>query len=328
VSSTSSIRSSYLTTVFAVAVTGCASQAPPLPLRSVPELAAVPFFPQTDYDCGPAALATILGAADVAVTPAELIDAVYVEGLRGSLQAELVAATRRYGLLPIPIEPDPASLVEAIAAGRPVLVLQNLGFERAPAWHYAVVVGYDAADQAVILRSGTEQRRRERSRRFVRSWRLADFWGFMAVAPGEIPSGVTADRYVRAIVGAERQLAENERAAAYASAVERWPHNPLVLFTAATHEHTQSNWSAAAALYRRALAVDPEHAAARNNLANVLLEQGCRRAALGEARAALAAAGDTEFHDAIADTVRRIERSPETETGSEPAAAAGRCPAG
>jgi hypothetical protein len=31
-----------------------------------------------------------------------------------------------------------------VAAGNPVLVLQNLSFAWAPVWHYAVVMGYDA----------------------------------------------------------------------------------------------------------------------------------------------------------------------------------------
>ena len=57
-------------------------------------------------------------------------------------QVELVAAIRRYGRVPYEIEPSLSSLTAELQAGRPVLVLQNLGIKIAPLWHYAVVVGY------------------------------------------------------------------------------------------------------------------------------------------------------------------------------------------
>jgi hypothetical protein len=63
-------------------------------------------------------------------------------------------------LIPYVLEPEVTALAAELAAGRPVLVLQNLGLERAPVWHYAVVDGIDQGD--VILRSGTQQRRVER----------------------------------------------------------------------------------------------------------------------------------------------------------------------
>ena len=110
----------------------------------------------------------MLAHAGAAVDADDLVREVYVAGLRGSLQPELLGATRRHGFIPYVIEPDAGALVAELAARRPVLVLQNLGFDRVPVWHYAVVVGLDGDD--VILRSGTEQRRVERSARFLRSW--------------------------------------------------------------------------------------------------------------------------------------------------------------
>jgi hypothetical protein len=279
-------------------------------LDDVPELIETPFFPQTEYDCGPAALATILGAARVDVSLAELTSAVYIEGLKGSLQAELLAATRRHGVLPVPVGPDMDSLLAEVASGRPVLVLQNLGLKRAPAWHYAVVVGFDASTQRVILRSGAEPRRRERLRAFLRSWALADHWGFVAAQAGEIPVTADADRYMRVLIRSRRQLGDRAVDAAYEAALERWPDDVLVLFAAAVREHGAGNWSTAAHLYRQALLHDSTHEAAHNNLAHVLLAQGCHDAALREARLALSySAPDSEFRATIADTVQRIETS-------------------
>ena len=64
------------------------------------ELSRTPFFPQTRYHCGPAALATVLDGSGVDVKPDQLSASVYLPGKKGSLQIEMVAATRRYGRLP------------------------------------------------------------------------------------------------------------------------------------------------------------------------------------------------------------------------------------
>lgn len=289
-------------------MSGCALQSPQPELPTVAELSDVPFFPQTDYDCGPAALATILNAAGVTVTPAELIDAVYIEGLQGSLQVELLAATRRRGLIPVPVSGSAVRLLEEVDAGRPVLVMQNLAFTRAPAWHYAVVVGYSADSNRFILRSGSEARRMERGSRFLKTWRRADHWGFVAVPAGEIPASATPDTYMRALLSASGQLEPASADRAYGAALTRWPNDALVLFLAATREQTRDNLSAAEALYRRLLARDPAHAAARNNFANLLLEQGCPELAAREARIALDAQGpDGDFVSTIRETMAEIE---------------------
>jgi len=306
----------------ALAATGCVSL-PPVPVRaSVPELTAVAFYPQTAYDCGPAALATILDASGVTTTPTALIEQVYIQDLEGSLQAELMAATRRAERIPVPLGQSFDALIDEVASGRPVLVLLNLGFARAPIWHYAVVVGYDADTEHVILRSGEEPRRRERTRRFLRQWQLAEHWAFVATAPGEIPIGATPQAYLRALVDAEPQLPNAAASVAYDAALVRWPDDPLALFTAANRKLADADFDRAAALYRRVLARTPEHVAARNNLAFALLQQGCRAAALREARIALAGAGIEPFRAEIEDTLRQIERSPAD------AVAGGHCSAG
>jgi hypothetical protein len=290
---------------------GCATapsfdteQAPPV------ELTAVPFYPQTEYQCGPAALATVLSFAGVPTDADALVPEVYTEGLRGSLQAELLAATRRHQRIPYVLEPQVDALAAELGAGRPVLVLQNLGLPRVPVWHYAVVVGLDPERGRVILRSGTEQRREERAARFLRSWSRGEHWAFVVLEPGELPATAEPGAYVRALAGASRFLSDGGADAAFASALERWPDDELVLFAAAGRELESRDWPQAEALYRRLLGVAPANTAARNNLANVLAERGCNAAALTEARAALAATppGDP-LHAAIADTVATLQAS-------------------
>ncbi len=234
---------------------------------------------------------------------------VYVDGLRGSLQAELLGATRRHGLIPYVLAPEPEALFAELAAGRPVLVLQNLGLERVPVWHYAVVVGFDRDADRVILRSGTEQRRLERTARFLKSWRRADQWAFVAIEPGVLPATATAALYVRALAGAEPLLPSAGASDAFALALrDAGRTTSSCCSRPRVTSWRQATSRAAAAHYRRLLERAPQHAAARNNLANVLAELGCYAQALTEARAALAAAAPAdELYAAIRDTVDSLE---------------------
>jgi hypothetical protein len=313
----SSTRSSLGVAAAALALFGCAST-PPLPAGApTVELTDVPFFPQTEYQCGPAALATVLAHAGADVDAEALVPEVYAPGLRGSLQAELLGATRRHGFIPYVIEPDAATLVAELAGRRPVLVLQNQGVARVPVWHFAVVVGLDG-DQ-VILRSGIEERRIERSKYFLRSWQRGSNWAFVALTPGELPATATAGAYVRALAGAEPLLEAAAAERGYRAALERWPTDELVLFASAGQRYAAGDLPGATGLYRQLLAAVPQHAAARNNLANVLAERGCREEALAEARAALAAISpDDELGAAVRDTVAELERTTST-------AGSGRC---
>ena len=102
----------------------------------------VPFFPQTDYQCGPAALATILTYSGAPAKPDDLVSQVYLPSRQGSLQIEMLAAPRRWGRVPYALAPRYQDLLREIAAGNPVLVLQDVG-PMWTQWHYAVVYGFD-----------------------------------------------------------------------------------------------------------------------------------------------------------------------------------------
>lgn len=260
----------------------------------------------------------MLAHAGVPIDADDLVPEVYAPGLRGSLQPELLGATRRHGFIPYVIEPDAAALAAELAARRPVLVLQNLGIDRVPVWHYAVVVGL--ADDEVILRSGTEQRRIERGSRFLRSWERGANWAFVALTPGELPASASPGAYVRALAGAEPLLDSAAAELSYRAALERWPTDELVLFGAAAQRYAAGDLREATALYRELLNAAPQHAAARNNLANILAERGCPAEALAEARTALAALSPADpLGDAVRDTVAELERAAAS-AGASPAA--------
>ncbi|HQT26942.1 MAG TPA: C39 family peptidase, partial [Burkholderiales bacterium] len=87
----------------------------------------VPFYPQETYQCGPAALAMAFAYDGLSVSPSELAREVYLPGKEGTLQVEMLAAARRAGLVPYVLDNNPDAMMKELAAGHPVVVLQNLG---------------------------------------------------------------------------------------------------------------------------------------------------------------------------------------------------------
>ncbi len=260
------------------------------PLSQPIELSDTPFYPQQDYQCGPAALATVLDASGVGVSPDDLVGQVYVPAKKGSLQVEMLAATRRAGRIPYVIEPSLSALRAEIDAGHPVLVMQNLGLGFWPVWHYAVVVGLNPIDDTVVLRSGTQRRELMSAHKFLRSWRLAERWGVVALRPGSLPAQPALDRMLSATAVAEPLLTPRARQAAYRVMLERWPSNPTARFGYAHALYASGGFTEAEREYRLIIEQQPRHAAALNNLAEVQAALGCHTQAIATAQRALAIA--------------------------------------
>jgi hypothetical protein len=285
---------------------GCAGQpglAPPLQ----PEpLDAVPFFPQTAWQCGPAALATVLVHGGIVTTPEALADGIYLPGRQGSLQLELLSRSRRLGRVPWVLPEEPAALWAELGAGFPVLVLQDLGALGVRRWHYAVVVGFDQRRQQVVLRSGTERERREPLGRFMRSWQRGGYWALVVPPPDRLAATVDARRWARVLLDSAEVMDPAALDHYWDTAAGRWPTEFIVQFAAANHDFGRGRLAAAEQRYRQLAGQGQEEALVRNNLANLLLQRGCRSAALEEALAAQAALPEASpWEPAITATLAR-----------------------
>ena len=244
------------------------------------ELTETPFHPQARYQCGPAALASVLQQADVAVSPHDLVPQVYAPERKGSLQTEIIAAVRRYERIPYRIEPTLSALLAGLSAGRPVLILQNLGLRSVPRWHYAVMIGYSAKADQVLLRSGRSERLAMSGWRFEKSWERAERWGLVVLHPGEFPVNPNRARYLNSLAAMERTASPGVLLASYRAALNRWPEDFVARFGEASALHALGRLDQAESRYRQLLACSPQHPAVLNNLAEVLLRKGCRKEAL------------------------------------------------
>jgi tetratricopeptide (TPR) repeat protein len=275
------------------------------------ELTATPFFPQDAYQCGPAALATILTAAGYPATSEALTPQV-VPAPEGSLQVEMLAASRNRGALTLMLPPRLEALLAEVAAGNPVLVLQNRGLSWAPAWHYAVVVGYDLDRRDVWLRSGTTEREQMSLNAFARTWERSGNWAFMVLPPGKLPASVDVETFTRALLEYEKAAPSEDVRATYAAAAERWPDSLVLAIGAGNSAYVAHDFIAARAAFRQAVNAHPDSAAAHNNLANVELALGHYAAAQQHAERALAlTAPDSALRPLILETLAAIsERRP------------------
>ena len=264
---------------------------PPSGLPAKAELREVPFHAQEEYHCGPAALAMVLNAAGAGATPEELVEQVYLPGRKGSLQIEMLVAARRNGMVAYELEPRLADVLLEVAAGTPVVVLENYGFRIWPKWHYAVVVGYDLEAGEIIRRSGLRPRQTMPFPVFEYVWKDEGYWAMVVVPPGRLPATATEARYASAVVALEKSGQLKNARVAYDAMLKRWPSSLAGLMGLGNTAYALKDSAVAEAAFRQATLEHPGAAAAFNNLAHVLAERGRLDEALAAAERAVSLGG-------------------------------------
>lgn len=280
---------------------------PDLPDRV--ELDHVVFYPQKEHQCGPASLAMALQHAGKDVQPEQLEPLLYLPDKQGSLQVEMLAAARRHGVPAYVLEPRLQDLLREVAAGNPVLVLQNLGLSWHPIWHYAVVIGYDTRREEVILRSGTEQRQVLPFMTFENTWARGSHWAMVVLPAGRIPETANADAYIKSLVSLEHTNPGEDLFAAYNAAMLRWPENLTAKLTAGNAAYKSGRLHQAKAIFLQATVLHQESVAAFNNLAQTLSDLGEYEEAVLAARQAVSMGGElnTVARQTLAEIEQRVD---------------------
>lgn len=243
------------------------------------ELTQVPFFPQDEYQCGPAALAMAMHYAGALLQPDALVSEVWLPARRGSLQLEMLATPRRHGLVSYRLAPKYADMLRELAAGHAVVVLQDVGM-MLPKWHYAVVNGFDYETGTIYLRSGLQFRQQMPFTYFERTWRAGNYWAMVVTAPGDIAATATEERWLEALLGLARGGNAEATIQGYRAALARWPDSLPVTVGLANNLHARGTLEEAASVLRTALAKFPQSVILLNNLSQTLSDQGRNAEAL------------------------------------------------
>jgi hypothetical protein len=290
--------------VVALLLSGCAAfftppqtaallQQPPADLPARAERAEVPFFAQTRDHCGPAALATALGDVGLPADPERLGDAVFLPARGGTLQLEMLGGARRQGAVATRLPRALQALLREVAAGHAVVVLQNLGLDFAPRWHYAVVVGYDLPRREIMLRSGTTAREVMALRTFEYTWARAGRWAITVLPPDRLPATALQADAQDAALGFERVAPPARAALAWHALLARWPDNLLAGIGLGNTLNAAGDAPGARAAFE-AVAKRHDSAVAWNNLALLRRDAGDRAGAREAAERAVRRADTAE----------------------------------
>jgi uncharacterized protein YceK len=269
--------------------TGPSIDLPPLtPSRAV--LTNIPFYAQQKYHCGPAALAMALQWSGVAAAPEEIADMVFTPGSKGSFQSDLIAATRRRGRLAYPIK-GLGCLIQEVAAGTPVVVLQNLGLKSIPRWHYAIVIGFDLDQPSVILHTGDKAGRQVGLKTFMATWNRADQWGLLVLPVNRMPRCARETTYLKSAHGLHIAGFADAAIEAFRQAAAAWPASAQVHMALGNAFYREGDIQEAIQSYLQAVQIEPRNGDALNNLAHMLAESGELKTAAEMAGRAVDAAG-------------------------------------
>jgi len=300
--------------ILSLAASGCISEADRIPpaewdAKAI-ELATTPFFPQTQYQCGPASLATVLNASGLNIDPVTLAGEVYIPDRKGALQVEMIAAVRRHGRVPYEIDKGLQSIMNQLGHGLPVLVLLNLGVTALPVYHYAVVIGYEPESDSFIMRSGLDYRLLMSRHRFLSAWRKPGNWALAVPPIGKLPADVNVGRYLSSVIALESIGQWQAAQQSYLKVLSKWPENTLSRFGLANTLRTQGKLTEAVDQYSQLLKQDAGHKPARNNLADTLLRLGrCEDASNALEPVFIDDASEHEIDKVILTTRREIKAS-------------------
>ncbi|MCA1772907.1 MAG: PA2778 family cysteine peptidase [Halomonas sp.] len=235
-----------------------------LPRQS--EISDVPFYAQTEYQCGPAALAMVLNHQGVDTDIETLIPQVFIPDREGSVQPEMLATVRRHERLAFPIRGSFDDLLGHLAAGDPVVVMQNLSLAAFPMWHYAVAIGYDLDDDTLTLHSGEIERHTLSFSRFDATWARTDRWGFVVAKPGTLPEGITARNAINAISAYEEAHGPKATLSSWQAMAERYPNNAIGQFGLGNAYYADQQPAEALEAFQTATQHDPQMGAAWLNI--------------------------------------------------------------
>lgn len=230
------------------------------------EIKEVPFIDQSVGYCGPATLTMVMNWAGQKVSVNEVAAQVYTPGLKGSFQADMISASRRQGLMAVPIQ-NLSSLLREVSAGHPVVIFENLSVSWAPQWHYAVVLGFDIEKQEVIMHSGHDAFYHWDMSKFERSWMLGEYWGLVVLPAGELAVAAGEMDHVKAAVGLEQSKKDTEAEKSYQKILQKWPDNLVSLIGLANLAYKNGNPNLSVDLLKRAIKAHPDSEAAKHNLA-------------------------------------------------------------
>lgn len=241
-------------------------------------LSDVPFFPQQEFYCGPTTLSEVFHYYDLPLSPNEIAPSIFIPNRQGSLQLEMITATRKNGLLAYSEKSNLETLIRLIDQDIPVIILQNLSIPWIPQWHYAVVIGYDLNEQTFTLHTGVTPKHTMSFSLFERVWQRANYWMLAPLPEAKLSPHLKSFKYIQA---AYDQLVTNQKKTAVnnlKAATKTWPEEWLTYFLLGNH-FLEHNTQESVYWFHKGLKYAIKRAEYLNNYSYALSGIGCNKQA-------------------------------------------------
>jgi hypothetical protein len=229
------------------------------------EIPNVPFVDQSAGECGPAALTMAMNWAGHPITVDQVSSEVMTPEKKGSLQEDLISASRREGMMAVRIEGTNA-LIKELAAGHPVIIFENLGLNWYKQWHYALIYGYDLKNVQFIQNSGHDAGEHTDMSVFERSWKLSDYWGLVVLPPSETSAAANEIENMKAAAGLEQAGRDEAASLAYHAVLKRWPTSLGALVGLGNLAYKKQDFKAAVGFLKEARTAHPDSEMVAHNL--------------------------------------------------------------
>ena len=233
----------------------------------------VPFYPQQAFYCGPTTLAEVFGFYGQEVSADDIAPKLFIPGKEGSLQLEMVSATRGYGFLPYTDKGTLSDVMQLVSDQIPVIVFQNLSVQWLPQWHYAVVTGFDKQQQEFIVHTGVTPSHHMSFSLFERTWGRAGYWFLAPLTPQRQSQALVPYIYIKAAYDMLKVGDSKQAEAFLAAATRQWPGQWLSYFLLANHL-AGSDIQAAVHWYEQGYRAGQHQPAYLNNYALALEQSG------------------------------------------------------
>lgn len=294
---------------FLLLVTGCATppqtaellQRPP-EVKPAHQIENVPFYAQKAFFCGPTTLAEIFNFYGRQQSPDDIAPWLFVPEKQGSFQIEMVAAARAHDFLAYQDRGSLRQLIHLLDDNIPVIVFQNLSIDWFPAWHYAVVKGYDLEQQKFYLHSGTIKDHETDFDVFERTWKRGNYWLLVILPPDKTSKQLNSFVFTRS---AQDLISTNRTQAglqALKSATHQWKDYWLPYFLLGNY-YLKEDRLEAITWYEKGLEFALDNASYLNNYAYALNKSGQQKKALKWILKAIELDRDNQN---IQDTYRQI----------------------
>ncbi|MDD5301828.1 MAG: C39 family peptidase [Elusimicrobia bacterium] len=143
----------------------------------------VPFFPDDTDQCGPSALASVLGYWGKPAAPAQLREEIYRANLKGSLTVDLLLAAESRGLSAEMLDGGLVRVKKELDEGHPLIAFVNVGLRVYPIGHYMVITGYDDGRRVFFAHSGLTRDQKISYGKFDGQWEKTKRWTLLIVPP-------------------------------------------------------------------------------------------------------------------------------------------------